>query len=372
MKKLVMVAILVLLSSFAAASVQPDITLEKIDPQPASPGDTVKMYVVVSNDGSDGATFEPLEVETVENVNFIGTTSDFAKEFSLCSGCQKTGTLTFRVSPDAFSGEYPVDVRVWREDFGIVGKFEINVDGTPNLVVNAEEFRVAPGENTTKKLTVRNIGTDTASQVTVRSGDDSITLGPSETVFDSIPPGEEKKREIRLKADKNTESGTRNLELELSYRDENTEKSSSKTISGEVLEKAEIAISDFSVENKVAGKQTTLTVQLENLGPGEAERIVSEIKCENAEVSSAKSFVGQLGDEESVPVTFSITPRAGDVRCTLTTDYTAGTRMQLQDSFNFSAERKQSFILPVLAAILVAAAGFYYWRKRRDDELEEI
>jgi len=372
MRKILCILAVILLASTAAASVEPDISVSKIDPQPSEPGDTVKVHLTVSNNGNSDGRFDPLEVETTEGISFSGTTSDFQESFDLCGGCQRTGTVYLKIDEDKNSGEYPVDIVLTHEDFGVVEKAELSVDGIPELVVDADTVQNVPGENASFDLRLENTGTEKTSKTIVRSDSEQFNVVPSELSLGTLEPGETVEKSLELSSDPEISSGVQKLRMEILYGDgrEQTERQASIPVN--IVEKAEMAVSDVRTDEPIIGQSTTITVELENLGPGEAERIRSEASCNGAEVENSRSFVGQLGDDESVPLTFVATPTSNQTECTVDVTYRDSQEGSISENFSFSSGEKQDLILPAVGVLVLVAVLVWYGRKRRRDELEEI
>lgn len=371
-KHLVLAAALIIGTSAVAAEKEINIGVQDVDPVPAEPGDTVEIYISVSNDGSTEAVIDPLEVETVEGMEFIGTTSNFRNSFNLCGGCQKVGDLYLKVSEDTESGSYPVDITAKSGDVGAVEKTNLRVDGKPELVFNAKTGDIVPGKSFEMNLSIQNAGTDVASGVIVRPSREGFSFSPSEISVGNIPPGETKSIILDGEVDRNVDAGIQTIPMDVSFRDDSTDKTKSAKLPVKVLESAELAIADFDTAETVRGQKTTVTLEIENLGPGEAERIVSWLECEGADVGSGKSFVGKLGKDESVPVTFEVTPTQEDVSCSVKTSYTDNTRVNIEESFNFQSTSSNSPLPIVIGVLIVLGIAGVYWRKRRKNELEEI
>ncbi|MDY6761776.1 MAG: hypothetical protein SVY41_01885, partial [Candidatus Nanohaloarchaea archaeon] len=355
--------------------VEPGVSIESFSPQPAEPGDTVNLHVTVHNEGDTTTTFAPVDVETVDGVSVIGTTDAIGSQFTLCGGCQRTGTVKLKVDEDAVSGTYPVDVTLATPaGDGVVETAELEVDGEPNLLVQSPTVNIVPGDNTTATLTVTNIGTDTASQATVSLSDDMFALQPSPVSLGRIAPGETVRTPVTLAADSDISNGIDHLDLPLTYRDESDTVSTTATLTADILEQASVVISDVHTDGATVGKEGTVTLTLENLGPGEAERIVAELGCgETATVSSGKAFIGQLDDEENVPVTFTVTPREEQAQCEVTVRYHDAAQRQVTEAITFSAdEQGTSPVLIVIAVVAVLGAVLYWRRTRKQDELAEI
>ncbi|MDY6769379.1 MAG: CARDB domain-containing protein [Candidatus Nanohaloarchaea archaeon] len=376
MKKPVLAVLaLGLLASAGSAAVEPGVTIESISPQPAEPGDTVRVHVTVRNDGSTAARFAPVDVETVDGVSVIGTTDSIGEPFTLCSGCRLVGTVRLKVAETATSGSYPVDVQLAdAQGNGVVETTSLEVDGTPNLVVSAPRIAAVPGENVSTTVQVRNIGTDTAAQTVIDTSASDIAMHPSPLAIGSIAPGETVSVPVTLQVDSALSNGITTLAVTADYRDEAEAVEEDESITVDVLEQASVVLSDVTTDGATVGKTGTITATIENLGPGEAERIVAELSCgDAADVVSGRAFVGQLDDEENVPVTFTLTPRQTRAECDLAVNYADAKQRTVSESFTFAAARQgTSPVLIGVAVVAVIAAGLYWRRTRKQDELAEV
>ncbi len=364
---------IVLMAGSSAATVEPVIEVQDSQPVIASPGDTVKLFIKVENKGTTQASFPGVDVETAEGISYTGTTSDLGEEFRLCGGCRTVGTLYFKVEEDAYSGTYPVDIGLSSGGTGVVKKYEFEVDGEPRLNVESSGTESAPGKKSNITFNVENVGTDTATDITLTPSSDRMSFRPSTATIESLGPGQEEELDLVLKTDEDIGSGVKSFELETVYMDESEQLETGFDLKMDVSEETELVLGDLNAEDAVLGSKTSVIVELENIGPGEAEAISSEIECEEAEVLSGKSYVGQLDDGESVPMTFEVIPRQRTSACTVKTGYSDSSRKTFSADVSFSAE-KGSSRLPVFAGIagLLVLAGLFYWRKRGRDELEEI
>lgn len=350
------------------------IQVRDINPRPAEPGDTVKIDLLVANEGDVEGNYVPIDVETVDGIKYRGTTSNFNEKFSLCTGCQMVGTLYLKVEENATSGTYPIDIVVSDGEVGIVEKATLEVDGTPNVVLTTPESNeVQLGEENKINLSLKNVGTDEASEIVASLQNDLVSIQPSQVVVKELAPGESTTEIVSLKIDEDLRSGIQKLRFSLTYKDESRSIQKNSTVSVTVLEKARLALSNLNIKSSVMGQSTGAIVEIENLGPGEAKTIESELSCEGADVSSSKAFVGQLDEDESVPMVFDLTPQSSQVNCDLTVNYIDSAERKVLQSFSFTAEGR-AFPLGTVVVIILVAGGiiFYYWGKREGDEAEEI
>lgn len=370
MRKLLLLTLLVLMFPIVLASPQSEIQIENITPQPSSPGDTVKVHLVAQNQGTTDSTYDPVTVETSEKITLLGRTS-LKESFYLCGGCQKVSTFYLKISENAVSGSHPVEFQLASDGTGIVEETVISVDGEPNIVVSIDEVKVGQGENTSFDLSIENTGTDTASDIVVETGGSGISVKPSSATFSSLEPGETEKKTLSLKVDDSLASGIHSLDVSTSYRDEEKRLSTTSTPSFEVMKESDLSVSSLKVRDATIGKETEAIVEVDNLGPGEAENIVSKLSCNGAQVGNGKAFIGQLDNEESVPMVFSLTPQSSKVDCQLDIGYRDSDEKNISEDFTFSANREPFPTVPAAVSVLILGAGLYYWRKNKGNDEEE-
>ncbi len=369
---LVLAAVLVFLSVSASAAVGPDINVNNIEPTNPRPGDTVKVTLTVANNGNQESSFSYVDTQTTEGIEFTGTTSGFEESFNLCGGCQRIGTIYLRVDESAKTGTYPVDFVISAGGRKFKQKAELEVEGNPKLVVKTKETHLVPGVYKDLSITVKNIGTGRASETVLDQDEEMFSLNPQTIEFGDIDPGESVTRSARIIADEDMESGVKNLKSTLEYR-HNSNKTSKKVKIPLVIDNlANLVIGTLESGTAVIGEPTTVTMELENLGPGEAEKISSRITCEGAEVLAGKSFVGQLDDDESVPTVFKIRPNTSNVKCSVDTSYEDRTARTFSEEININAKASSNLLYYITIFVILTGVGIYYWRRKRQDELSEI
>jgi hypothetical protein len=292
----------------------------------------------------------------------MGTTSNLNQEFSLCGGCQTTGTLYLKVEENASSGAYPVDISVVNsEGYGVVEKSVLEVDGSSELLLNGNGS-VKQGEDSELNLEMENIGQDSATQVTAYLQYPGITFQPSRIGFGNLEPGETVRKTVKIHADEKVVSGPVTVSSTVEYREDSSERIRNSSVPLKVLKDVHLAVSKVDSEAEVSSSSGFM-VELENIGSSEAEQIRSNLRCADASVLSGESFVGSLEEGESVPTTYSIRPNRKEVQCSIQVSYTGENEKNLEESFSVTAEDIIP-MLPVLVPALVAFAGLVYWKKR--------
>ena len=129
---------------------------------------------------------------------------------------------------------------------------------------------------------------------------------------------------------------------------------------------------DFKAETGTVGRTVSVTVEIENLGPGRAEKLYSSLDCEGAVMEVSRSFVGKLNDEESVPMVFQIIPEQENVDCEFQTSYTDSQEntLNVENSFSFEPRSYRNYF--IAGAVLVLVVLAYLYNRRSEDELEEV
>jgi len=348
-------------------SAQPVTEIQVQDQSPAivEPGETVEMSVVVANNGDSEEDYQSLDVETVDGVSYRGTTSNYKDGFSLCGGCQTIGTIYLKVSNDASSGSYPVDLNLESADStGVVEKTVLEVDGAPELVLKGDGS-VMQGGSSQINLELENTGKDLASQVTASLSHPLISFQPSKVDFGSLETGESIENTVEINTDEDLESGPETVPVTLSYT-EGTRITENTSVPIDVLKDVKLVVSQIESDG-VIGSESRLMIELENTGESKAEGIKSKIECEDSSVTDSESFVGSLDSDENIPTVYHVMPEKEKVECTLTTTYKGENEKTLEESFEISAENENP-VLPGLTVLLVLIVSLLYWRRRSKED----
>ncbi len=368
----ILLVLMAVLASAGTAETKPDITVRSVEPAVAAPGDTVRVSVIVANDGTTRGEFGPVTLEPVDGIAVTGSTSSLSERFALCGGCQRTGTFYLQVEETAMDGTYPFDVGLPAGDTTLIESAAIEVDGRSSLVLATSNVSIVPGETAPMDLELSNIGTDAANEVVISAETDGFAVSPSSRNVESLGSGADAMMSFTLRADREMDAGVRNLAFTATYTEDNSDRETTFSVPVDVTQRAEMAVDNVAGDSLVFGEPSDVTVDIENLGPGEAERITMELSCDGAAVENGRSFVGQLGDGESVPAVFTIVPDRMDVGCDISVQYSDERQRSIEERIELTAREKTS-VLPYAFLLLAGVlAGGYLWRKRRQDEVAEI
>ena len=366
MRKAVVIIFAISFLGLISAQSQTEIQVQEKNPGFPAPGDTLEMDVVVSNDGTSGKNYRPLEVDTVEGITYTGTTSSLGEDFSLCGGCQTTGTLYFNVGENAESGSYPIDLKaLGDEGDGIVEKTEIEVDGSPNLILNSEA-KIMQGETSKSKINIENTGTEKTSQLSATFRHPSISFNSSKIAFGELNPGETKSASLEIGVDQDLDSGPESIEASIEHVENGAKIVENSSISIDILKDVQLAISQIESDAET-GSESRVMIELENIGSSQAEEISTNLECENAVVKEGQDFVGSLDAEESVPTVYSVITKSETSDCTLEATYTGESRQTLDESFELNSDSSRPFIL-YIAGLIVFSGVLLVVRNYRKEE----
>lgn len=364
-EKLLLLAVVII---FASSSAVASTTISDISDTRVVPGSSFTVQATIHNTGYEDATYKPLVLDLPEGFEVIERPD--RELIGLCADCSVERTFNIRVKEGTPSGSYRLKLEPdpsYDTGFGQEKTFLIVVDGKANLFASMDVPEVMQGGSTEASVKIRNTGTDTASQVSITLSMPDARLNPSKLYLGSLKPGESVVRTVELRASDSIPSGPSEIQIASRYRDEGkiVEKASSSVY---IQENAEITVSQVKTGEAFIGSETRVLIELQNTGPGEAEKLSSHLTCKNAEVQDSRAFAGSLDSEESVPTVYRVVPRSEEVKCVVEASYVDSGEEQMKKSFEISASRKRVYMTPLLGGFAVLiAAGIYYWRRKDEN-----
>lgn len=372
MKLLKILLIAAVLLPLGSAATDLEVNVQSVSPQPATPGENAEVSLVIRNDGEDPVTLGPVDVQTAAGIRYAGTTSSFREEFTLCGGCQQIGTLYLRINEDAGSGLHPLDIQVPSDSLTYSSEVQVEVDGAAVLTGAIEENSVAQGERANLTVEVSNVGTDAASSSVLSFSSQRFAVSPTSVSLGTLEPGDRAERTLSIVPDSSLESGSKRLNMTVAYTEDAERTSTSFGGSIDVVDRAELVLDQFSADDLVIGRESEVSVEVENLGPGTAERISVQLDCQGAEMKSRRAFVGELEDGETIPATFTVTPRESQVSCSLDVDYSDAQSRSVSAQSEFAASSTNNRTPLYAGAAIVVLLVIYFLYRRRRDELEQV
>lgn len=233
--------------------------------------------------------------------------------------------------------------------------------------------RVAPGEDCTAVITVRNTGLTRAGDVTVtvNSTVKSLVLTTSARYYtDHLDPGENMTIALHFATDKNTPIGIDPVTLAITYRNpDGTAGQQTETVGIPVKGKAEIAVSSVTTDpvRPVPGNPFTLIIRVENTGTDKATSVRAALDSPFAGTKTA--FIGSIDKDSDAPAVFYLqVTKDGAVPANLTISYADdfGSH-QVSEQVTVMTAPSSGLTLTVLAALLlcvIAGAACWYFRIR--------
>ena len=279
---------------------------------------------------------------------------------------KSTGKIVFKgkVTPYSTTGGFPATLTI---DYGgdeISYNFMFVVGAGSELDVTPIDNSVEPGKLEKAVFELRNRGSVSYSDVKLTMSqitnlaflDNSIYVG-------DIGPNEVKNVEIPLISSRDLVDGIYSLTLNISSAQSTMTEQTNLIVEGmPVLELAGVA---SDIERPTNGQPLSFSVQLENVGTGDARSTKASLSCENI-VGTPESYVGTVEIDDTGTAIFDIAfnnPGKEEMCVDLHFTDNSGREYEKKINFNFyvySAPTDYSFVY-----VLILAAGVYWFLRRR-------
>ncbi len=286
---------------------------ESITPYPVEPGLDFSIQLRVYNDGGEKA--ENVSIGFLKSNAFFltGKDDDFDKPFSLCTGCSKDNIYYFTVLPDVKSGEYPLIFKIKEGNVIYEEKIFVRVIGQPDIIFEANllEDAVMPDSSFDVELNIKNVGTGIARNIKIVPQTQGFVMEGANLLFiEEIKPDDSVKETVHFMVSDSNLPGPQKLAFTLIYKDEkSTSYSLEQSLGIKLLNKVNLDIAAVMIDPQpiIKGKNTIVTVRIENLGEGKAENIQVFLENDGFKGQS-KAYIGKLDEDEDAPAVFSLIP----------------------------------------------------------------
>lgn len=289
-------------------------------PSPATPGKYMDLWVHVKNNGNQ--TVKDVVFQLDLKASFEGGTGfpfmlepgdNLVRNLGNIHGGQ-SAIVKFRlmVGKNALDGDYTFGLI-----YGDMGKATNResltikiVNRKPDLeIVGVYPDTIAPGQSQQIELTIRNVGTEDATNVLVGVSEDRtvtttgivverniIPVGASMNFISTIKAGKTAKIRINIVANPEAELKAYTVPVTLEYKDGNgTTNTEIEYIGLRVIQDAEIdAIVNSATPLAMPGGTSEIKIDLFNAGIGSAKYIIAELSSTAGEFESKKVFVGTM------------------------------------------------------------------------------
>lgn len=398
MKRLTLLTVLVLFTSFTAAQTSSniDIELKNSEPTPLQTSEYADIWLEVRNTGSSEA--ENLNIQFNENYPFSVERGD-RKNWSipeLIPGDTYQLHLQTRVDNNAVQGNNTLNFDVETPRMSFEEKVPVEVRSDRNVLsVQQIEFpeKAAPGSTNQMQLRLENLASGQLKniQVSLDTSSENLpmaTAGSSQKNIASIDSGSVETLNYSLSIDESAENGVYKLPIQINFENEAGTSFEQQTTTGiNVGGEPQLDVG-LNTEDAVTEGTRELTFRLVNKGHGSADFVSMELQeNDNVEVIGSNDvYIGSMdaddfqtasfrvhvsAEQESVnvneiefPVELSYTDQNGDRVET----QNAQAELYSQDDLQRYGLSSGSSILPIaVIAILIIGGGIYYWRRRRKE-----
>ncbi|MBS3125095.1 COG1361 S-layer family protein [Candidatus Woesearchaeota archaeon] len=376
--------LVITLSAYAAG---PEITASilRYDPTPAEQGNTVDVWIQLSNAGTKA---DRVSIQFVPDYPFSLPEGqiDRIDIGTLAASESKVEKFTVFIDPDAPNGERDITFQYKFSSDNNWAQFEAPITiQTQNAGIVIEDYLVTPtpvvpGQITDVSLRLRNTG-----KVSVKNVDVGIELedGTFSTInsgakkrITSIPTGGDATVLFKLASDTSTEIKLYSIPVSLSFQDErNTQFNETAKVSLIVNAPPELALTVDSTQFTDKTAAGTVSLKVVNKGVTNLKYVTVRLaKTQDYDVlsSSNEAYVGNLDSDDFETVDFTVKPLVSNPRLAV--------QVEFKDPYN--ADFSQNYELPLriitdedlgkggsvwpifLVAVLVIA-GIAYWRMRK-------
>jgi len=389
MKKLTLILALLALcatSVLAIGGAEVKASILRYEPAPAEQGNTVDVWVQLSNAGTKA---DRVGVKFVPEYPFSLPTGQ-AEEIDvgvLAATESKVVKYTLFVDGNAPNGDRNVSFLYKYGSINEWAKLETPITlQTQNAVLIVDAYKVTPspivpGQSVNLELTLRNSG-----RIDVKNVDVSIDLedGTFSTLgsgakqrIDSIPAGESETITIKLASDTSTEVKVYSVPVTLSYQDtRNKQYDDAAKISLVVNAQPELSLTidntDFA-DKKTPGKAT---IKIVNKGVVNLKYVtitLGEHPSYEILSSSNENYVGNLDSDDFETAEFTIKPLVEtplllvkvDFKDPYNVDYSKTYEMPLRIITAADLGQGGSSAPMIIVVLLLIGGGIWYWRRKK-------
>lgn len=323
MKRISLLLILIFIIGGVLAAV-PDVSQINYDPNPAVPGSTISVLVQIEN--LDDSIKKDVFVNIEESYPFTVKETNKRNIGNLGANAKTITIFKIYIDPSAENSTYNLEVKVTEgeDGTGIIKQMPVVVSGSnPVLkIMDTSESKLIPGEEKEVFLTVQNIGTSTAYDISVEFQEDRVVtasgvvverditvLGSAIGFIEKLHATEQANVGIKLSVNRKADLKNYTLPVTITYRLPNGTRVSETSYIGFKI--AGPVIMDAAIKenvNLIAGDNKELTIELFNKGAGKAEFTIIEVSTDFGSVDREKLFIGSLepNDVDSFKTTITV------------------------------------------------------------------
>ena len=373
----------------------PEIQLTANPSSAVTPGSQFSVTIDALNSGTDNATSVMLSIANSRNFSVIG-----ASNFALGTiRPQQTAEAQAILQPNSTLNEGNASIPVtlsYSTQYGkkITESVLVPVSifvSNPNIAVSitsASPASLYPGSNQTLLLSIQNIGTGVAKNVTVDiAGDRNLTVGNSASniFIGSLSPGTSTTQSVLITASKSDNMSTYLLPVYLKYQNANYELNLNKTVFLTVHLQPSAVFNVMGQSTALMPSQTYVpfTVRIKNTGNQVAQNIVFSLQTiYPISQVNPNAYLQQLAPGQSANITFYVNVDAqasvGQYPITLYEQWSQPNSAQqtYTSSQNYYAEVVGSggmgwYVYAIAAVVIVVVGVGAFKRMKKRDALKK-
>ena len=369
------------------------ISLENVVyPENLKSGDSFDLSFVLKNIG--GAKIEWMKLNLVSEV-FLPKEGSLERIYKNIDPKEST-KISFSLITDKKTppGTYPVNLNItYKDEFGnIINEqktIAIRIEEMKNAVIDITEVKtgtLAPGDNFKLSLTLRNSGNEEIKWIKI--GIDPLVnsipvVTPNnddlEKLYKDLLPDSEITVNFDLSVNEDLDSGDYPITLNIVYLDDSGNMVNEKHIIGlEVRGVPRIVIQGVDSDPKIPfkGGEVTISVNLENIGTGDAKIVKVGF---SSDFGDFMSYVGGIKKGDSSAAVYNtVIPKTEKEKCEIKIfvqyEDEIGNKKTLEDTYVLTLKNKRNptgFLIGIFAVFLIGILGWILKRRREMKRLME-
>ncbi len=359
-------------------------------PDSPEPGETFDLGFNLNNEG--GAKIEWAKLILMSDVFMPAKGSMEQIRKNIDAGETIHTVFSLKTDKKTLQGVYPLTLSItYKDEFGNVvtekKTIAVEIEEMKDVVIDINEVStgtLSPGDDFELHMNIQNSGEGKIEWLKI--GIDPVVnsipiLTPNNDdltkVYNDVGGNTSTEVEFDLSINEDLDSGTYPISVNLAYKNERGEiVTETHTLGLEIRGVPRIVIQGADSDPKVPfkGDEVTLSVNLENIGTGDAK--VAKVTF-SSDLGTFVSYVGGIGKEESSAAVFNtIVPAdAGKkINVAITVEYEGetGNKKTLEDVYILTVKERESRAPLILGAAVLFVIGILAWWIKRHREMKKL
>lgn len=356
------------------------ITVNELTPQPVEPGRDLVLSATIDNRGGGVANGVTLTIMPDSRI-ILKNENDRTMRFEKIIGYgARVETYLLHIDPAAVSGNYEIELgATWTTD-GAHREQNLTVPvvvrGEPKLVISditVEPETITPEDTFNLSFRVSNKGSGTASTVQVTAALDNLSfvpMGADTKIIKRLDPDASEQLSYRIMVSDGADIMSYAIPVTMHYDEEGGGNATSQSSVGiNVVGDADLCIESVRTnpETPKIGDITTLMIQIENSGHGDAESVKVTIDIPFAGTRTA--FLGEIEADDDAPCIFNFhATESGDIPYHAVISYKddLGDHTTTVDMVLYVGDGGNGdMLIPALAVAALIIVGVFYLRRKK-------